>query len=157
MTTFKPVTAIALCAVLALSTHPVPIAAQEQGSQADAAVDVSQVCMTRPFGNAAQVKREKRGQAFRILTIESAVKARESKGFKRVDCRTADFAQASRKNAWRDEICELAATGNEAVQNQLERAYGERPAVLCAGAELAVGKWDGKRKWKPKEKPKAEE
>jgi len=103
--------------------------------------DKAPVCMTRPMSNVAQVRHENRGQPFRILTIEGAAKALESKGFTRVDCRTADLVQADKRGGWRDEICELASTGNEAVQNQLTRAYGERPAVLCAAAEQVAGQW----------------
>ncbi|MDN3644632.1 hypothetical protein QWY75_00270 [Pontixanthobacter aestiaquae] len=133
-----------------------PLAAQEKNSPAKPE-ELVPVCMARPLSDAPQVKREKRGQPFRILTVERSAKSLEAKGFRRVDCGTADFARADKKNAWRDEICELASTGNEAVQNQLEKAYGERPAVLCASAEMAAGQWERKAKPNPAPKPKADE
>ncbi|MCP5384193.1 MAG: hypothetical protein H6919_03285 [Sphingomonadaceae bacterium] len=98
--------------------------------------------MLRPFGDVPQVPVARRGQPFRILTIERAASGLEAKGFTRVDCTVADLVLAGKRAGWRDEICELASKGNEAVQNQLERAYGERPAVLCAMAEAVAGQWE---------------
>ncbi len=150
MTSMRICRAIGTLTAAALTVSSIPVAAQTEPDTAATAPEDAPICMTRPLSDVKQVSREKRGQPFRILTTERTAKGLEAKGFRRVDCSTADLVQASKKNAWRDEICELAATGNEAVQNQLEKAYGERPAVLCAGAEMAAGKWDRKRKAEPK-------
>ena len=104
--------------------------------------DVEPVCMTRPLSDLPQVPQESRGQPFRIVTGESVVGSLEAKGFERVECSVADLVTAGKRGSWRDEICTMAATGNVSVQNQLERALGERPAVLCAAAEMVAGAWD---------------
>ncbi|WP_209348248.1 hypothetical protein [Pontixanthobacter sp. CEM42] len=140
---------------LAIAAFSGAVAAQDSAEQAAPTAEDAPICMSRPLSDVKQVSREKHGQPFRILTTERTARGLEAKGFTRVDCVTADLVQADKKNAWRDEICELAATGNEAVQNQLEKAYGERPAVLCTGAEMAAGMWEGRNK--PKSKPRSEE
>lgn len=128
--------------------NPSPARAQ---TSSVAEIDSTPVCMLRPYPSNPHVPVERRGQPFRILTIEASVPALEDKGFSRVDCTTADLVRADKRGSWRDEICELAATGNTSVQNQLERALGERPAVLCAGAQAAAGEWD---RTKPVKGPK---
>ncbi|MCB0072196.1 MAG: hypothetical protein KDE20_12090 [Caldilineaceae bacterium] len=114
----------------------------QDNDDANADLRSNAVCMLRPFGDVPQVPVARRGQPFRILTIERAASGLEAKGFTRVDCTVADLVLAGKRAGWRDEICELASKGNEAVQNQLERAYGERPAVLCAMAEAVAGQWE---------------
>lgn len=137
-------------AILCLSVGPTQVAAQEssQGDSQSTDEGSALVCMARVLDEVAQVPAAKRGQRFRIIAIERIAPSLEAKGFERADCSTADLASSNSRNSWRNEICELASTGNEAVQNQLERAYGERPAVLCAAAELVAGQWQrpGKRK-----------
>ena len=134
---------IAACmALVPLMLASAPLSAQEQGGEQTTPPAEDAVCMARPLGDVAQVRAEQRGQPFRILTIERAASAMERRGFERVDCMAADLAAAGKREAWRDEICEAASVGNQAVQNQLERAYGERPAVLCAAAEVVAGPWN---------------
>ncbi|MXO57688.1 hypothetical protein [Pontixanthobacter gangjinensis] len=113
------------------------------------AQDVEPVCMSGAFRNVPQVTESRRGQAFRIVVAARDVKNLEVNGFSVVDCKVADLATAVRRGGWRDEICELASAGNEAVQNQLERVYGVRPSILCGSAELVAGAWERGRSSKP--------
>lgn len=124
---------------------PAAAPAQTEEQTKGGMVDAVPVCMIRPLGDVPQVPTARRGRPFRIITLERAAPGLEAKGFTRVDCTTADLVQVDKRRGWRNEICEIAAVGNEAVQNQFERAYGERPAVLCAAAQLVVGPWDRKR------------
>ena len=55
------------------------------------------------------------------------------------------FGGQDQQKLWRDNICTIAAVGSEFEQDHFEAAIGERPAVLCAMAELAVGQWDAAR------------
>ncbi|MEP3422873.1 MAG: hypothetical protein ABJN35_14125 [Erythrobacter sp.] len=63
-----------------------------------------------------------------------------AKGFERQPCRVR-FSLQSQREAWRDEICSLASERDEFFQSQAEIALGERPAVLCALAEIIAGPW----------------
>ncbi len=142
----------ALVAAFVVVTTPLQLAAQTAPSATPLTeADRAPVCMARAMKDVPQVRSEKRGQQIRVVTIERSAKTMEAKGFKRVECSAADLARSDRRGAWRDEICELASTGNEAVQNQLEKAYGERPAVLCASAEQVAGPWVRKSRGKPRE------
>lgn len=134
-----------LLAFAAGAIVPVPALAQDTADTGAKAATTTPVCMTRPFRDFAQVRAERRGQPFHIVTVERAVPGLEAKGFARVDCAAADLARSERRSGWRDEICKLASEGNEAVQNQLERVYGEKPAVLCAMAETVAGRWERPR------------
>lgn len=135
-----------LCCALPVLCLPMQLSGQPNAeAPAMDANGTTPVCMTRPMSRVAQVPEARRGQPFRIITIERGASALEKKGFRRVMCETADMVRADKKNSFRDDICELASFGNEAVQNQLERALGERPAVLCAGAEIVAGTWARKK------------
>lgn len=143
----------AACLCVAAACFSLPASAQSPGVATANAEPSEPVCMARSLPNVAQVPAAKRGQSHRILTVEKSAAALEAKGFARVDCGTADLRGASQRGQWRDEMCALAASGNEAVQNQLERALGERPAVLCALAEQASGPWQRARQATPKIAP----
>lgn len=145
---------ILISPILAAVAMPVQLSAQAETTASPLANDGGSVCMARPMKKVAQVPVSKRGQLFRVVTVERGVQALEQKGFQRVDCEAADLARVEKRGAWRDEICELASTGNEAVQIQLARAYGEKPAVLCAAAEQVAGQWERKKR---KPKPPARE
>ena len=97
------------------------------------------ICMVRPLRNVAQVRPEDRGKPFHILAVEQSVSAFEAKGFSQVQCAEAELMKPEARKAYRDNVCLLAEGGNDAVQSQLERAFGERPSVLCENAELVVG------------------
>lgn len=102
------------------------------------------VCLTGAWRDVPQVSEAQRGQAFRIVVAAIDAEALVAKGFAVTDCTLADLATAEKKQGWRDRVCEMAAFGNEAVQNQFERALGARPAVLCGSAELVAGQWRGR-------------
>jgi hypothetical protein len=123
----------------------VPAAAQDLATDASARVASEQVCMVRALRDVPQVPRERQGQPVNVLASSRSAKALEEKGFAQVECTSARLALGSEADTWRDEICELAAFGNIAVQNQLETALGERPAVLCAMAQEVAGPWDQRR------------
>lgn len=96
-------------------------------------------CMSRsiePSGRAGEKLRP-----VNVLAIEGAIEMLAKKGFIVTNCEEVGLATAADRNAWRDDICTLASQGNVAVQNQLEGALGERPAVLCAMAEALAGPW----------------
>ena len=107
--------------------------------------------MSGTWRDVAQVRAENRGKKFPMVVAASDVPALEGAGFEQVDCNVSDLASEPRRTAWRDQVCEMAAYGNEAVQNQLARALGEQPAVLCGSAELALGQWQPKTKDKNKD------
>ena len=134
--------AAAMSASAMLVAGLVGTGAAAQDSQTTAERDRTPVCMARALRDVPQVRAEQRGQPFQVVTVERAVQTLEARGFVRVDCATADLARADRRASWRDEICKLASTGNEAAQRQLARAYGEKPAVLCAMAEQVAGPWE---------------
>lgn len=136
---------LSLLALAAGAIVPARALGQDTADAAATAAATTPVCMARPFRDVPQVRAERRGQPFHIVTVERAVPGLEAKGFARVDCTAADLARGERRSGWRDEICKLASEGNEAVQNQLERAYGEKPAVLCAMAEAVAGQWERPR------------
>lgn len=116
--------------------------AQESAGQARTATPgVEIVCMARPKGNVPQVRSEDRGRKFQIMAIAGSVANFEAKGFEVEDCNSSGFASRGQQIAFRNRMCSLASAGNEAVQNQLERALGEQPSVLCANAEMIVGHW----------------
>lgn len=121
---------------------PANAKAQESAGQARAATPgVEIVCMARSKGNVPQVRSEDRGRKFLIMAVAGSVANFEAKGFEVEDCNESDFSSRGQQIAFRNRMCSLAATGNEAVQNQLERALGEQPSVLCANAELILGEW----------------
>lgn len=66
--------------------------------------------------------------------------AMQAKGFEVRLC-AARFGSAAQRGRWRDQICGFAAFQSEPMQEQYERLFGERPAVLCAMAERVVGDW----------------
>ena len=119
--------------------------AQEGPPPADAA-QLAPVCMTGTWRDVEQVRAENKGKKFPMVVAARDVPALQGAGFEIVECKTSDLASEPKRTAWRDQVCEMAAYGNEAVQNQLERALGARPAVLCGSAELAVGQWHPKAK-----------
>lgn len=53
----------------------------------------------------------------------------------------AAFAEQGSRAAWRDRVCHLASIADTGLQVQLEQMLGGRAAVLCAMAEVTVGKW----------------
>lgn len=131
-----------LIAVLAgLPATPPLHSQQTTGSDAVSAP----VCMTGRFADDEAVSFESRGRIFPIVVAEADVAALETAGFAEIQCARSDLASRSKRTAWRDEICELAAIPNDAVQAQLTRMYGAAPSVLCGSAELVTEQWTPKK------------
>jgi hypothetical protein len=128
----------------------VPATAQNEGAQ-QASVDTTPACMTGSLQNVEQVKQANKGKRFPIIIAVSDVPLLESVGFERIECSASVLNSQAKRTAFRDRVCELAAYGNEAVQDQVEKAVGVDSGVLCGSAELAVGPWV------PKVKPKIEQ
>lgn len=128
-----------MCAVL---LAPAATWAQS-GSQDEARgkAEVQPVCLARSAGNDGVAAQGPQGRTSRIVVMPRSVRGLEAKGFEQVDCEGAGLSNRGQIMRFRNRMCTLAATGNEAVQNQLERALGERPAALCANAELLAGEW----------------
>ncbi|MCK0127532.1 hypothetical protein [Erythrobacter sp. F6033] len=63
-----------------------------------------------------------------------------AKGFAVESCER-NFAGVGQRRKWRDEICELASEPDAHFQAQAEKIMGERPAVLCAMAEIVSSPW----------------
>jgi hypothetical protein len=140
MTSIRTMTASLLTA-LAMMAAPPPLAAQEADSTGTKTEAEDAVCLERALPAVAQVEESRRGQMFRIVATGKASRGLETRGFRKVDCAAAGLDLAEGRSAYRDEVCALAAAGNEAVQNQIERALGERAAALCASAEIVAGPW----------------
>lgn len=98
------------------------------------------ICMTRAKAGLAAGKTPKSREPTDIAVPEMIVPDLRKKGFKQVECDKTKLKTKGAKEAWRNEICEKAAQGNQAVQNQYTRLYGERPAALCAAAQRVSGK-----------------
>ena len=135
---------VSLLAGLALSGSAVtsPLHAQTNTTP-DTEDSANPVCMSGPWRDARQTMAPKKGKRFKIVVAQRDSAGFVKRGFSKKDCAAADLVSVARRNAWRDEICTMASFGNEAVQQQLARALGARPAELCASAELTVGPWKG--------------
>lgn len=94
------------------------------------------VCMQRHRGEPGE-------KVTQIVVPRRAIGAMEMKGFEEFDCTRGGFPPAQQAK-FRDEMCQIAADQPEAMQRQLEHVLGERPAVLCAMAEIVVGEWDAR-------------
>ena len=68
------------------------------------------------------------------------VAAMKAKGFDPVPCKR-DFGSAEQREAYRDAICQMVSSWREELQADFERVRGERPAVLCGMAEIAIDSW----------------
>lgn len=74
-----------------------------------------------------------------------------AKGLKELKCKDTGLRRPKAREEWRDRICTVASEGNEAVQRQLAKVFGEEPAVLCAEAEQVVGQWERKARRRGRE------
>jgi len=89
-----------------------------------------------------QVPESLRGKRYPIVVAELEVPAYEARGFEIANCGDADANRLRRFLRYRDEICLIAASGNEAVQRQYEAALGVRAKRLCDSSQLVVGLWN---------------
>jgi len=84
-------------------------------------------CVVRTFKDADNVDRPEK------LVIPSAeVSDYTALGFTPAACGAIDVA------TYRDQICNLAKFGNDAVQNRLTQVLGARPEKMCTSAELVA-------------------
>lgn len=81
-----------------------------------------------------------KGPSLSILTPSISAEAMEAKGFEIVPC-SRKFATQEQQEKWRDSICQIAASWRPDLQDHFELTRGERPAVLCGMAEMAIGQW----------------
>lgn len=116
-----------------------PLLAQPVAPQPEIA-DASPICMTRAEGSDTTVAGSSGVRA--IVAVRQSVPELEARGFNVTDCKPVGFEVSADFAKYRDEICNLAAYGNEAVQAQIAEAVGEYPSVLCGNAEKVAGSWD---------------
>lgn len=100
-------------------------------------------CAVGHLGNVAQVQTDERGDVFGIQVPDDELAGYLDLGFTQVSCDSATpvFDPPER---YRDDICLAANTGNDAVQEQMRRAFGVEPRRLCASAERLAGPWGGR-------------
>lgn len=105
------------------------------GSEAGDTAEVTAVCMTyRDKGSGPHIS---------AILPESDVAALQVKGFTTAQC---DMVFPSRESiiAWRDRVCEMAASDDVRMQELVEERFGIAPAAFCGMAELVIGQWRGK-------------
>lgn len=112
----------------------------EQGQGTDA----EPICMVPTKGAFAGADQARGGRSKAILVVRKSVPDLEARGFKQSDCEQNSLKTSSDLSNYRDQVCNLAAYGNEAVQAQIYETLGEYPAVLCAHAEKVAGPWHRK-------------
>lgn len=103
----------------------------------------SAACAVGYLRNVVQVQADDRGDPFGIQFPDDELPDYKALGFTPVSCDsgTPVFETPGR---YRDEVCLAANTGNEAVQEQMRRAFGVEFRRLCASAERLAGPWGGR-------------
>lgn len=99
------------------------------------------VCLARPIDGRDGSAIEATGKLFFIIAHPHSLPGLKAKGFAETNCDAAALATDRQRDEYKQRVCELAASGNDAVQRQLGTVFGEAPAVLCANAEMIVGAW----------------
>ena len=126
----KPLLGAMVCSLMisanAMSTHA-PAYAQSSASSEDRSD-----CMIRTNEDGTQVS---------ILVPYENQAAMRAEGFEATPCKDS-LGDRVAQMKWRDEICTIAATSSEAIQEALSSMIGARPAVLCGMAEQVIGSWD---------------
>jgi hypothetical protein len=127
---------VALALTLA-SIHSPSAFAQSASDRVDpaAVLPSGAVCMSRVIRD---------DNRFWIIVPSKDVRTMVAKGFVPGPCRMA-FGSQEQREAWRDQICHIASSWREDLQDHFEKTRGERPAVLCGMAELAVSQWTKER------------
>jgi hypothetical protein len=128
---------------LAVSVTPVAHVSAQTTEGAASAVQGrgNGVCLARALDGQESAARDGKGKLFYILAHPRSLLGLKAKGFAEMDCAAASLATEKQREEYKERVCELAASGNDAVQKQLETVFGETPAVLCANAEKIVGAW----------------
>lgn len=104
-----------------------PVSAQNE----NAASRTKPICLVRPSANLNVAPS-------RIIAPEAARKTLEGKGFEEFVCGKVGFSLPEQIR-YRELVCKIAHEETEGMQRQFEGILGERPAVLCAMAELVLG------------------
>ncbi|MEO1920821.1 MAG: hypothetical protein ABGW84_02920 [Sphingomonadaceae bacterium] len=125
--------------LVALAASISPASAQE--ATAPVPGEATPACMTGKLGDVPQVRANLRGRSYPIVVAKQDVPFLQSHGFELTDCGALNPGRLRQFLKYRDEICLIADTGNEAVQGQYQRILGVRPAVLCSSMELVAGRW----------------
>lgn len=111
------------------------IAPAHAGSEAIDAAEVTAVCMI--------YRDAESGSHISAILPESDVAALQAKGYTTAQCDTA-FPTRGSMIAWRDRVCEMAASEDVRMQELVEERFGIAPAAFCGMAELVIGQWRGK-------------
>jgi hypothetical protein len=127
--TAVPVSLAGLILAASLAATPDPVVAQTATS-----LTSSYACMERPSRGSGE-------QPTRIVAPRASVELMEGKGFTEFDCDRGGFPM-NQRFAFQSRVCRMAAEHPEGMQQQFEKILGERPAVLCGMAEVALGQWD---------------
>jgi hypothetical protein len=120
-------TVLALASLLA-----VHFAEEKLGAQPAQETMASATCM---------VKLSNDGQKLAVILPHSDAAALQVKGFVQTLCESV-FKSQSDRESYRNDICQIASSWREDLQNHFERERGERPGVLCGMAEMVVGQWN---------------
>lgn len=134
-----------LSAMLATIVLAQPSMAQPEADQGRG-TDAEPICMASPLGGVASKDAMKTDRSPVIVVVRAAVPDLEARGFKQTTCAQGGLKTPTDLGDYRDQVCNLAAYGNEAVQSQIYETLGEYPAVLCAYAEKVSGAWDRRSK-----------
>lgn len=135
------------CALVGAVISAANLSAQANDSVDKAAPDrANGVCLARQIEHRDGAAVEATNKLFFILAHPRSLPGLKARGFSETDCATAALATYRQRTEYKERICDLAASGNDAVQSQLEAVLGEAPAVLCANAELVVGAWKRERR-----------
>ena len=130
----------ALGAALALSL----VSITSPSATAQAASDRVDPAAVLPGGAVCMSRVIRDEDRFWIIVPAKDARTMMVKGFVPGHCRMA-FGSQEQREAWRDQICHIASTWREDLQDHFEKTRGERPAVLCGMAELAIGQWTKER------------
>ena len=90
------------------------------------------VCLVRPSINESVAPS-------RVIAPKASQESLEKKGFVEFTCGRAGFTRQEQLR-FQDFVCRIAVEESEGTQRQFENILGERPAVLCALAEVALGR-----------------
>jgi|GEM_PF-1256902 len=133
----RRVIAAALVVPLVLSFGTLPAVATSPTQE-----EIAATCMQGMYAEVSQVPEAQRGTSYTVMVATAQVPLLELAGLQSVAC--VDDG-AVWQQAQRDEICELAYSGNQAVQEQMRRALGVHPTILCFSAEQVAGAWNGEK------------
>lgn len=140
---------VLVCALAASGIPVYQVSAQTAGEPASAASGRGNgVCLARQLDGRDGAATATAGRLFYVLAHPRSLSGLRARGFSEADCSTAALATDKQREEYKERVCALAASGNDAVQKQLETVFGEAPAVLCANAEMVVGPWKRERRAK---------